>query len=193
MTTKPTTRKIAGKIYVLKRTTHNDTEAKAAASNIRKKYGKGTGTAKKLAEGLYAVYQLRTTVDKTATRTSTPPKKIGATVPSTQKTAATGPPMARLLSAEDRYKLNRNAKRLQTLQHIAAEIKTLRGSGMDTTRHEARLKAGMPTGFKTLRGIAAHMDKIVDKARTKTRGMNTYQRKRETTYAKEDALLSLKF
>lgn len=59
MTTKPTTRKIAGKTYILKKTTHSETEAKAAASNIRKKYGKGTGVAKKLGDGVYAVYQLR--------------------------------------------------------------------------------------------------------------------------------------
>ena len=67
MTTKPTTRKIAGKMYILKKTTHSETEAKAAASNIRKKYGKGTGVAKKLGEGLYAVYQLKSAGAPTST------------------------------------------------------------------------------------------------------------------------------
>lgn len=74
MTTKPTTRKIAGKIYILKRTTHNEKEAKAAASDIRKKYGKGTGVAKKLGEGLYAVYQLQTSTKRAATKTESTQK-----------------------------------------------------------------------------------------------------------------------
>lgn len=59
MTTKQTTRKISGKTYVLKKTTHDQKEAKTAAAAIRKKHGKGTGIAKKLGEGVYAVYQLR--------------------------------------------------------------------------------------------------------------------------------------
>lgn len=73
MTTKPTTRKIAGKTYIVKKTTHSETAAKAAASNIRKKYGKGTGIAKKLGEGLYAVYQLKSAGVGPATKSTKKP------------------------------------------------------------------------------------------------------------------------
>jgi hypothetical protein len=183
MTTKPTTRKIAGKIYVVKRTTHNEKEAKAAASNIRKKYGKGTGIAKKLSEGLYAVYQLRTTVQKTATKkVTTAPKSMKA-----------GAPVANLSSTTDAYNANKQATKLTKLQHIEAEIKSMRGYGMDTTAHERKLKAGMPKGYTSLRAVAAAMMKKVDAARTKAKGLNKYQQDRMIREAKNAALMALKF
>lgn len=182
MTTKPTTRKIAGKTYVLKKTTHNEKEAKAVASSIRKKYGKGTGVAKKLGEGVYAVYQLRTTVAA---------KKKAA--PTTPKQKKGGAPVANLVSGRDMADANTKVAKLVRLQQIEAEIKSMRGYGMDTTAHERKLRAGMPKGHTSLRAVAASMTKKVDAARAKAKGLNKYQRDRMIQKAKNDALMALKF
>lgn len=183
MTTNPTTRKIAGKTYVVKKTTHNETEAKAAAATIRKKHGKGTGISKKLGERLYAVYQLKSTVTRKATKPS----------PTAPKPKRAGAPVANLVSAKDAQNATAKMGALTRLQHIEAEIKSMRGYGMDTTAHERKLRAGMPKGYTSLRGVAAAMSKKVDAARAKAKGLNKYQRDRMIREAKNAALMALKF
>lgn len=81
MTTKPTTRKIAGKTYILTQTTHDAKEAKAAAARIRKTYGTGSATSKKLGEGLYGVYRLQSVTRRPANKYPMPQRRPAKQLP----------------------------------------------------------------------------------------------------------------